>query len=104
MAVGSVVGLAFFFGLYFGLPPRKVEVIPSVAPTTIPSSTAPPYSKLFSAAAVATDAGPCSTIGKDILLQGGSVVDSAIASMLCIGIYNPHRFVQQKTAKYTKNL
>ena len=91
MAVGIVIGLTLFIGLYFGLPPRKFEVIPSDAPTT--SSTASPYSKLFHKAAVATDAAPCSTIGKDILLQGGSVVDSAIASMLCVGLYNCHRLV-----------
>ncbi|XP_019616096.1 PREDICTED: gamma-glutamyltranspeptidase 1-like [Branchiostoma belcheri] len=39
--------------------------------------------------AVATDALECSTIGSDILEKGGSAVDAAIASLLCIGLTNP---------------
>ena len=39
-------------------------------------------------AAVATDAGPCSVVGTDILKKGGSAIDSAVASLLCIGVYN----------------
>ncbi|KAL3096083.1 hypothetical protein niasHS_005842 [Heterodera schachtii] len=40
-------------------------------------------------AAVATDHGLCSEIGRDVLLEGGNSVDSMIASLLCIGVVNP---------------
>nr|CAB3248949.1 gamma-glutamyltranspeptidase 1 [Phallusia mammillata] len=86
--VGGLVGLALFFGLYFGLPPRVVTESTTLSPTT---TTSPPkHSGEFSHAAVAADAGPCSTIGKDLLLQGGSVVDAAIGTMLCVGLLSAH--------------
>ena len=84
VALGAVIGLALFFGLYFGLPPRQYDVVPP------PPTANPSHSKLFQHAAVAADAAACSTIGKEILQKGGSVVDSAIASMLCGGLYNAH--------------
>ena len=44
----------------------------------------------YSHAAVATDHAECSRIGRNILHHGGSAVDSAIASMLCLGVVHPH--------------
>ncbi|XP_067862930.1 glutathione hydrolase 1 proenzyme-like [Heptranchias perlo] len=40
--------------------------------------------------AVASDAAPCSKIGRDILKCNGSVVDAAITALLCVGLVNAH--------------
>ncbi len=45
-------------------------------------------SGLYEHAAVSTEHPTCSAIGKAILLKGGNAVDSAIASLLCIGVVN----------------
>ncbi|KAM4808087.1 glutathione hydrolase 5 proenzyme [Rhinophrynus dorsalis] len=39
--------------------------------------------------AVAADSGICSDIGRDILKQGGSAVDGAIAALLCTSVIHP---------------
>ncbi|CAL8405859.1 unnamed protein product [Arctogadus glacialis] len=43
----------------------------------------------FKHAAVAADSKLCSDIGRDILHQGGSAVDGAIAALLCTSVINP---------------
>ncbi|XP_053555770.1 LOW QUALITY PROTEIN: glutathione hydrolase 5 proenzyme [Bombina bombina] len=43
----------------------------------------------FQHGAVAADSGVCSNIGRDILKQGGSAVDGAIAALLCLSVMNP---------------
>ena len=40
-------------------------------------------------AAVATDDARCSFIGKDMLAQGGSAIDAAIAATMCLGVVSP---------------
>eukprot|EP01018_Ginkgo_biloba_P038117 Gb_20989 [translate_table: standard] len=39
--------------------------------------------------AVATDDGRCSEIGRDVIREGGHVVDAAVATTLCLGVVSP---------------
>ena len=54
-------------------------------PTGPPNAEGP-----YRHAVVASDAGLCSEIGRDILQKNGTAVDSAVAAMFCIGVYNTH--------------
>lgn len=42
----------------------------------------------YFSAAVASENPQCSEIGKQILESGGNAVDSAISTLLCIGVIN----------------
>ena len=45
---------------------------------------------LYHHAAVAADASQCSQAGVEILEKGGTAVDAAAASVLCLGVVNLH--------------
>uniref|UniRef100_A0A0N5A496 Gamma-glutamyltranspeptidase 1 n=1 Tax=Parastrongyloides trichosuri TaxID=131310 RepID=A0A0N5A496_PARTI len=53
-----------------------------------PKSSGSMYAK-YKKAAIVSENGLCSEIGRDILLQGGNAVDSAIATLFCLGVVNP---------------
>uniref|UniRef100_A0A8C4VVA7 Gamma-glutamyltranspeptidase 1 n=1 Tax=Gopherus evgoodei TaxID=1825980 RepID=A0A8C4VVA7_9SAUR len=72
---GFLVGLVLFLGFFFGL--RSAPLPPAQD------------GHLYKKAAVATDSGPLLE-KRDILQQGGSAVDAAIAALLCVGLMNPH--------------
>ncbi|XP_016118007.1 gamma-glutamyltranspeptidase 1-like [Sinocyclocheilus grahami] len=54
----------------------------------IQSVSLQPSDKCYNKAAVAADAGTCSEIGRDMLKRDGSVVDAAIAALLCVSLVN----------------
>ena len=82
-----VIGLGLSLGLYFGLRDDGDDESSSTGGTgDRVVSTSGEYGK----AAVASDAEPCSKVGAQILASGGSAVDGAIATILCLGVVNCH--------------
>ena len=69
---------------------RQVNSSSSSTPTSTPTSTPKPVSGVYRHAAVASDATLCSEAGADILKDGGSAVDAAIATIFCLGVVNCH--------------
>ncbi|XP_034458806.1 glutathione hydrolase 1 proenzyme [Hippoglossus hippoglossus] len=73
LAIVLLASVATFVGVFFTVGRKKLPVL-----------------TVYSKAAVAADAGPCSEVGRDILLKGGSAVDASIAALLCVGLMNAH--------------
>eukprot|EP00066_Takifugu_rubripes_P008451 XP_003974637.1 PREDICTED: gamma-glutamyltranspeptidase 1 [Takifugu rubripes] len=75
LVVLLMAAVSLFLGVFMGLGSKN-----------LPSSLDHFYSK----AAVASDAGTCSEVGRDMLKRNGSAVDAAIATLLCISLFNAH--------------
>ncbi|XP_067130268.1 scoloptoxin SSD14-like isoform X2 [Centruroides vittatus] len=45
---------------------------------------------IYERAAISTDTKPCAAIGKDILKKNGNAVETAIATLVCMGAVNSH--------------
>ncbi|XP_022523262.2 glutathione hydrolase 6 isoform X1 [Astyanax mexicanus] len=48
------------------------------------------HTSLYHHGVVLTSSAYCSRAGKELLREGGNVVDAAIASLLCLGVVHPH--------------
>lgn len=93
IVIAVIVALALALGLVFGLKKKKSSASVSPKPTTTypPPPTAPPNAEgPYARGAVATDAGQCSEIGRDILKKNGTAVDATVASLFCVGVINMH--------------
>lgn len=90
-AMVSLVLLALIITLIVVLTKNEKGHPPVTRKPINPPPTEPPGADgPYQHAVVASDAGPCSEIGRNILQKGGTAVDSAIAALFCIGVYNMH--------------
>lgn len=86
VVVAIIITLAIIFTRDRDSEPDVPTSQPIPPPPTAPPGADGPYKH----AVVASDAGPCSEIGRDILKRGGTAMDSAVAALFCIGVYNMH--------------
>ncbi|XP_031570431.1 glutathione hydrolase 1 proenzyme-like [Actinia tenebrosa] len=77
-----LIAIALGLGLGLGLAKSKDEKTSDEKPAN--------HEGPYEHAVVASDSGDCSEVGRDFLRKGGSAVDSAVATMFCIGLRNMH--------------
>ncbi|CAB3398691.1 unnamed protein product [Caenorhabditis bovis] len=90
----STVALAIVVGIKYNQDDDNIKEIPIQRDDTgkLQFDWPQPSGSLFAhykKAAVASDHGLCSEIGRDILIEGGNAVDAMIATLICIGTVNP---------------
>jgi len=82
-----------FLSLYSSTNKKLVIQDGGDKPVPLPGCTPPqagPEYIVVPTAAVATDETRCSVVGRDVLADGGSVMDAAVASALCLGVVHMH--------------
>ena len=84
----SSKGQTFFLVKLFQLPKLSITVNYLLnSPTNV---KVPTKQFVYRHAAVASDNAECSKVGRNILKKGGSAVDAAVATTLCVGVINMH--------------
>ncbi|KAF4527856.1 hypothetical protein B566_EDAN016501, partial [Ephemera danica] len=79
IAVIAALGI----GLYLGLKPRSSPDPDNPVNPLPPSSSPLGY---YHDAAVTANCAPCHKVGRDVLMEGGSAVDAAVAMLFCDGV------------------
>ncbi|XP_036418576.1 glutathione hydrolase 5 proenzyme-like [Colossoma macropomum] len=82
-----MAGNKLYFGLFITIAIITVTIIVVLHGRKPPKVPCPGGS--FRKAAVAADSEICSKVGRDILREGGSAADGAIAALLCTSVVNP---------------
>lgn len=90
MAAVVVLAIIITLAVVFTREKKSEPAVPTPKPINPPPTGPPGSDGPYKHAVVASDAGPCSEIGRDILKKGGTAMDSAIAALFCIGVYNMH--------------
>ena len=110
VVLAALIIVAAILGLGYGLPARQPTTTPSSDTTTTTSATTttttsttstsrqsatpsppPPAATVgvFPLAAAASDGEPCATVARDLMAEGGTAVDAAVAALVCNGLVNP---------------
>ncbi|KHN81335.1 Gamma-glutamyltranspeptidase 1 [Toxocara canis] len=90
----STVVLAILLARGFGnnpvsnVPMSESETNNKKIPLRWPQPSGSLHAK-YKRAAIATDNGLCSEIGRDVLFLGGNAIDATIAALVCVGVVNP---------------
>ena len=70
--------------------PKNKDLANLSHPQVTPLPAAAPLSATFPRAAVASDGAPCAGVAAQLLGEGGTAVDAAVAALVCNGVYNSH--------------